>query len=85
MAMPLTPSPTIVSKVVIGQIGVELDVLRHEGGAGLFGGLLGAGDFGDEPWMVAHLVDVADLDVVGAGSAGPGKAGGETPPMPSMS
>ena len=60
------------------QIGVELDVLRHEGGAGLFGGLLGAGDLGDEPWMVAHLVDVADLDVVGGGGAGQREAGGES-------
>ena len=47
------------------QVGVELNILRHEVHAELSGFGLCAGDFGDEPGMLAHLVDVAHLDVVG--------------------
>ena len=50
MAMPLTPSPTIVSKVVIVRLASNCTSCDRKLDAGFVGGLLGAGDFGDEPW-----------------------------------
>ena len=84
MAMPLTPSPTIVSKVVMVRLASNWTSCDTKVAPAVLGRFLGAADFGDEPWMVAHLVDVADLDVVGAGRARQRKAGGQALPMPSV-
>ena len=70
MAMPFTPSPTIVSKVVMVRLASNWTSCDTKVGAGVFGRLLGAGDLGDEPGVVAHLVDVADLHVLGGGDIG---------------
>jgi simple sugar transport system substrate-binding protein len=52
------------------QIGVEMDVLGREVDAELLRFGLRAADFGDEPRVLAHLVDVADLDGVGLRGGG---------------
>ena len=62
-----------------GQVGVELDVLDQELVAELLGLGLGAGDLRDEPGMVAHLVDVAELDLLGVGDAGEERQGRDGP------
>ncbi len=44
------------------EVGVELHVLIEEGDTQLLGLGLGPADLGHEPGVLAHLVDVADLD-----------------------
>ena len=52
------------------QIGVEMDVLGREVDAELLRFGLRSADFGDEPRVLAHLVDVTNLDGVGLRGGG---------------